>query len=89
MQLPQVDLLLELTWREDRQLHTKSCRPDRSPRNIIGLFVGQVRLCASGAVGCERGFQIDERDLARSREKRRDRGPNGAISNNELTEKSN
>ena len=35
----------------------------------------------------ERGFQTDERDIARSREKRRDRGSNGAISNNELTEK--
>ena len=39
------------------------------------------------AVSSERGFQTDERDIARSREKRRDRGSNGAISNNELTEK--
>ena len=40
-----------------------------------------------GTVSNERGFQTDERDIARSREKQGDRGSNGAISNNELTEK--
>ena len=39
------------------------------------------------SVSNERGFQTDERDIARSRGKQRDRGSNGAISNNELTEK--
>ena len=56
----------------------------------LGSLVMQMCLqvvWGSRSASSERGFQTHKRDIARSREKQRDRGSNGAISNNEMTEK--